>query len=266
MMTRLVFWLLLFTAGLSSAWADLSVGTLNCYLLFAPGSSPGGRLTDKELSPDAYATKVSNLASLVKGLDFIGLEELGSDVDVKNMAKAAGAYQAFFVQGKDTYTGEDVGALISRRQGISVKKASRVPALENLSKHLLVTLDADGKRYAVLTVHLLRPIGKNEAKHEAQLTSIRSWAASVKNNSPDTIIVVLGDFNDDGKAMLPMEDSAAVSGYAATHLIGKAYDHIFTSGKLSAVEIVRPPLPKRPNNTLKSLWTDHYLVKAVIDK
>ncbi len=146
--------------------------------------------------------------------------------------------------------------------GLSIKKTSRVAALENLSKHLLVTIEADGKRYAVLVVHLLRPIGQNEAKHLAQLASIRAWAESMKQNTPDTTIVVLGDFNNHGKKLLPLTDSAALTDYAPTHLSGNAYDHIFTSGKLSMVEIIRPPLPKHPNDTNKALWTDHFLVKA----
>lgn len=125
-------------------------------------------------------------------------------------------------------------------------------------------MEADGARYAVLVVHLLRPIGKNEAKHLAQLSAIRGWAESMKNTAPETTLVVLGDLNNDGKDLLPMKDSAALSDYAATHLAGKAYDHIFTSGMLSEVEIVRPPLPKRPNDTLKAMWTDHFLVKGVV--
>ncbi|HTJ77844.1 MAG TPA: hypothetical protein VL357_02515 [Rariglobus sp.] len=258
---RLILLALILVSSLS---AEIKIGTLNCYLLFAPGSDPGGQLTDKMLSPEAYTEKVTHLASLVKGLDFVGLEEIGSEVDTKNMAKAAGTYQPLFVQGKDTYTGEDVGALVLKRSGLTVKKASRVSSLENLSKHLLVTLDADGKRYAVLVVHLLRPIGKNELKHEAQLDSIRDWVESVKNSTPDTTIIVLGDFNNDGKKLLPLEDSAAVSDYVPTHLTGKVFDHIFTSGKLHDVEIVRPPLPKRSNDTLKSLWTDHFLVEASV--
>ena len=59
-----------------------------------------------------------------------------------------------------------------------------------------------------------------------------------------------------------MEDSAALTDYAPTHLCGRAFDHIFTSGELNAVEIVRSPLPKHPNDTLKALRTDHFLVKA----
>lgn len=263
-MPRLILPIALFLAVLSSAWADLKVGTLNCYLLFAPGSDHGGQLKDTELSPDAYAEKVTHLSSLLKGLDFVGLEELGSEVDDKNMAKAAGTYQPLFVQGKDTYTGEDVGALVLKRAGLTVKKVSRVPVLENLSKHLLVTLEADGKRYDVLVVHLIRPIGKNEEKHLAQLASIRAWAESVKKSTPDTTVVVLGDFNNSGKNLLPLEHSAAVTSYAPTHLTGKAFDHIFTSGKLKDVEIIRPPLPKHPNATLKALWTDHFLVRAEV--
>lgn len=259
---RLFLGLALFLSCLSAVWADLKVGTLNCYLLFAPGSDPGGQLTDKMLSPENYAQKVSNLGSLLKGLDFVGLQEIGSEIDAKNMAKAAGTYQPLFVKGKDTYTGQDVAALVLKRSGLTVKKVTRVPALENLSKHLLVTLEADGKRYAVLVVHLLRPIGQNEAKHLAQLDSIRDWVVSVKNSTPETTIVVLGDFNNAGKNLLPLTDSATLTDYAPTHLTGKAFDRIFTSKKLNALEIVRPPLPKHANDTNKSLWTDHFLVKA----
>ncbi len=70
------------------------------------------------------------------------------------------------------------------------------------------------------------------------------------------------DFNNDGKRLLPLEGSAALTDYASTHLSGNTCDHIFTSGELNAVEIVRPPLPKRQNGTLKALWTDHFLVRA----
>jgi len=65
--------------------------------------------------------------------------------------------------------------------------------------HLLVSIEADGKAYAVLVVHLLRPIGKNAEKHEAQLAAIRTWIESMKKSAPDTTIVVIGDFNNDGK-------------------------------------------------------------------
>lgn len=265
-MLRPLFLTSLFLALICSAWADLKIGTLNTYLLFEEGSKSGGQLESRALPPKIYAQKVSNLASLMSGLDFVALQELGGEVDAQNLAKAAGPYQTAFVQGRDTFTGQDVSALILRRKGLLLKRSSRVPTLENLSKHLLVSLEADGKAYAVLVVHLLRPIGKNAEKHEAQFASIRTWIESIKKSAPDTSIVVIGDFNNDGKVLLPLTDSAALNGYAPTHLNGSAYDHIFSSGKLSAVDVVRPPYPKRPNDLLKSLWTDHYLVKATLSE
>jgi hypothetical protein len=65
---------------------------------------------------------------------------------------------------------------------------------------------------------------------------------------------------------LPLSDSAALTSYEATHLTGNAYDHTFTSGALGGVEIVRPPLPKRPNDTRRAMWTDHFLVKGMVGK
>ena len=239
------------------------MGTLNCFFLVDPSRPPEGQLSEKAPTPAIYAAKLENLSGLIKGLDVVGIQEVGSEKETQALAKESD-YQALFVQGKDTYTGQDVGALVAKRSGLTVKKATRVSALESLSKHLLVTLEADGARYAVLVVHLLRPIGKNQTKHLAQLAAIRTWADSMKNTAPETTLVVLGDFNNDGKSLLPMQDSAALTDFAATHLTGKAYDHIFTSGMLSGVEVVRPPLPKRPNDTLKAMWTDHFLVKGIV--
>ncbi len=61
-----------------------------------------------------------------------------------------------------------------------------------------------------------------------------------------------------------MHDSAALSDYALTHLTSKACDHVLTSLMLSGVEIVLPPSSKRPNDTLNEMWTDHFLVRAVV--
>lgn len=259
---RFLFVLLTLVTSLSAA---IKVGTLNCFFLVDPSRPAEGQLSEKAPPPATYSAKLENLSGLIKGLDVVGIQEVGSAVETQALAKASD-YQALFVQGKDTFTGQDVGALVAKRSGLTVKKAARVPALETLSKHLLVTLDADGTRYAVLVVHLLRPLGKNEAKHLVQLAAIRTWAESMKNTAPDTTLVVLGDFNNPSKELLPMHDSAELTGFAPTHLTGKAFDHIFTTGTLGGVEIVRPPLPKRPNETLKALWTDHYLVKAAVSK
>jgi endonuclease/exonuclease/phosphatase family metal-dependent hydrolase len=249
----------------SVAFADLKVGTLNCYFLFDPAKPEKTRLADKGPTTEQYPKKIGNLTSLITGLDVIGLQEIASGHEAKELAKKAGGYRAWFVQGKDTFTGQDVATLVKEDSQIKVISAQRNSTLEGLSKHLVVLLTEGSTRYAILNVHLIRPIGQNKEKHAAQLKAIEAWVAATKANDANTVIVVLGDFNDSRKGMLPLlSESGSFTGYAPTHLANEAYDWIFTSGKLSAVEIVRPPYPKRPNDDLKMIWTDHYLLKATV--
>ena len=123
----------------SSASAALKIGTLNCFLLVDPARPPEGRLRDKIPLPEIYEAKVDNLAGFIAGLDVVGIQEVGSEREAGALASKAG-YKMRFVQGKDTFTGEDVATLISPRPGLVIQSASRVRELENLSKHLLVTV------------------------------------------------------------------------------------------------------------------------------
>lgn len=242
----------------------LDVATLNCLFLVDPSRPPEGQLNAERPSPEVYATKLENLAGLAKGPDLVAIEEVGSGIEAAALASHMGAYSVRFAQGTDTYTGQDVAVLVASRPTLKVRSSGRVPTLGILSKHLLVSLEDGGKRFDVLAVHLIRPIGKNAEKHAKQLEAIRAWVETQQARSPNTTVIVLGDFNNPDKDLLPFADSGRETNFAATHLTGKAFDRIFTTGKLSAVEIVRPPLPKRPNELLKASWTDHYLLKAKV--
>lgn len=254
----------LFLLG-SPLWAALKVGTLNCFFLVDPTRAKEGQLAEKTPAPEVYAAKIENLSSFAHGLDLVALQEVGSELEAKALAKRAG-YTARFVQGKDTFTGQDVATLVADRPGLVVRGAARVRELEKLSKHLLVNLEENGVRYAVLNVHLIRPIGRGQEKHAEQLAAIRAWATGVKNRAPETVIVVLGDFNDSGPDLLPMRDSKVATDGAPTHLEKKTFDRIFTTGSMREASVLRPPYSKRPNDLLKAMWTDHYLLKATIDR
>jgi len=258
---RLFVLLLVLTSSLPAA---LKIGTLNCFLLVDPARPAEGHLRDKTLLPEIYAAKVDNLAKFIGGLDVVGIQEVGSEREAEALASKAG-YQMRFVQGKDTFTGEDVATLIASRPGLVVLRASRVRELENLSKHLLVTVEESGTRYAILNVHLIRPIGRNTAKHGQQLAAISAWVTAVKAREPATVIVVLGDFNDPAPNLLPLADSAVATQFTPTHLAQKPFDHIFTSGMMEHPTVIRPPYPKHPNDTLKAEWTDHYLLEAMVE-
>lgn len=247
----------------AQAWAALKVGTLNCYFLVDPARTPEGNLQSKTPPPDVYAAKLDNLASLIGGLDVVGLQEVGSEIEAKALAGKRG-YRAFFMQGKDSYTGQDVATLVAPVPEIRVSAARRDAGLGALSKHLVLELEKEGQTFVVLNVHLLRPFGRNETKHARQLQEINAWVSATRQAKSEAVVVVLGDFNNSKPDLLPLKDSARATGFAATHLDGKAIDRIWTSGVLSDVTVKRPPYLQRPNDLLKMLWTDHFLVSATV--
>jgi len=118
-----------------------------------------------------------------------------------------------------------------------------------------------------LVIHLLRPIGANEAKHQGQLAAIRAWAEETLRAEPESTVVVLGDTNSvktvRGSSVLGVgREANELTGFAATHLDGRHYDRLISLGigSWSGAEIVRPPYPKKPNNDTKRVRTDHYLL------
>ncbi len=255
--------LLVIAALLSALRAELRVGTLNCYFLVDPARPPEGRLADKGPPAEVYSAKLDNLSGLLRDLDVVALQEVGSEIEALEMARRTGMGSRF-VQGRDTYTGQDVATLVAERPGLRVRGAARVRELENLSKHLLVTVEENGTRYAILNVHLLRPFGRNEERHLGQIRALSEWIAASRVAQPATVLVILGDFNNPARGILPLADSGEATEFAPTHLDNKALDRIFTSARLGSVEVVRPPLPRRPNDLLKLLWSDHFLVRAVV--
>jgi hypothetical protein len=218
------------------------------------------------MTPEQYQTKTGNLASLIKDCDFVGIEEAGGREEVEALAAKAG-FEWAFTKGKDTYTGENVAGLY-RLPGWRVTINGRVAVLDRaLSKHLLVTARKDGATVRFLVIHLLRPIGNNEAKHQGQLAAIRAWAGEILRLEPASTVVVLGDTNNTrtvaGSSILGLgREANELTGFAATHLDGHPYDRLIVlgAGSWAAAEVVRPPYPKRPNNDTKRAWIDHYLL------
>ncbi len=254
---------LLFTQSLS---AKIDVATLNCYLYFSPANAESTRMDREPISPENYARKTENLASLIvkAEVEFVGLQEIGSKIEADDLAAAlttatGSKWRAYFTQGKDTYTGEDIAVLLKERAGIRVVSYGRVPELEkDLSKHLVVSVDADGRRYKIAVVHLIRPIGpEGMSKHARQLDALRQW---ISVGSSD--VMVLGDFNDVGKDLLELKSANDSLGWPATHIGNKALDHLYGSRDFSNPRLIRPPYATRPNDLQRSLWTDHYLLAA----
>lgn len=266
--------LLLWAVGILNA-QEIRVGTLNTYLLFNPARPTQSRISSGfPANAEDYSRKLSNLAGMTEGLDVVAVQELGDREALAELAAAAGKDYRFS-QGKDTYTGQDVGFLIRAGGPWNVVQAGRVGQLDRaLSKHLAVTLQhaPSSRRLLILNVHLVRPIGKNADKHRHQLAALQQWAQEVHRLHPEMPVVILGDFNNNtctpssslvGPAF---REVGEINGWQPTHLRRQMFDRILYQLPLQASEVavVRPPYGPRPNDTLKTLWSDHFLVKCVI--
>lgn len=260
-------YLTLFLLFVSSLWADLSVATLNTYFLFSPENTERTTLKREALTPDQYHQKVRNLATLLVSAkpDVVALQEIGSELEGEDMAQAltslwpeGGKWEVCFSQGKDTYTGQDVVTLV-RSSAVQVRRYGRSRDLDNLSKHLVAYVSKDNKTYAVLNVHLVRPIGEQAAKNAEQIRAISQWGAAQSGG-----IVVLGDFNNDTRNLLPYREAADLTNWQATHLAGRVFDRIYSLPAPKQAQVIRPPYARKPSDAQKTLWTDHYLVVAVL--
>jgi hypothetical protein len=263
---------LLFLLSVTAAIAtQLRVGTLNCYLLFDPAGDHPGKLDEKErMTVEQYREKITNLASLVSGCQIVALEETGGKSEIEALAKETHMEWAWS-RGKDTATGEEVGVLY-HLPGWKAVSEGRISDLDLVvSKHLLVKLTHGTETLYFLAVHLIRPIGAQEAKQARQIAAISAWASTVKDRDPSATILVVGDTNNSvikkGSSLYGIGSEAnELDQFASTHLTGKCFDRLVLIGRghWKSIEVKRPPYGKRPNNRLKRVWTDHFFVGAAM--
>ena len=262
---QLALFLLLTVAALA---ADLKVGTLNCYLFFDPAIDHRGKVDDaNRMTAQQYQTKIANLATLTKGYQIVALHETGGRDEIAALAKAAGMSWAWS-KGNDTATGQEVG-ILHNLPGWKVTSKGRVGELDRVvSKHHLVQATKDKAKVYVLAVHLLRPIGAQAEKQARQREAIGVWATGLLAREPGATVVIVGDTNNTDRQPLYGigREAGELNGFAATHLTNKCYDRLVVAGagKWTNVEILKPPYGKKPNDTNKRVWTDHYFVGATL--
>lgn len=265
------FFILVLTFGHVLADVGFRIGTLNCYLCFKPGVAHSGNIANESpLSPVEYQSKIENLAKLMSGVDVVALQEVGGRAEIEDLAKATGCSWVF-AKGKDTYTGEEVG-VVYRLPGWKVVSNGRVPALDGLlSKHLLVTAERGSERVRILVVHLIRPLKAGVEKHQKQIEAVGAWLQSMQASEPNTTFIVLGDTNDThsrrgGSLFGVGVEAGELIDFQATHIGGRCFDRIVLAGpgKFANVSINVPPYGKKPNDSLKRVWTDHFMLSADI--
>lgn len=270
----------------------ISIATLNCYWFF--NDSEGNGRADRPGTKIEYSLKAGHLIGLLPADPplFVGLQEIGGQDDVQALARSATArfkrpYRALFVQGKDTATGQEVGAIFNTATGWGVYgRPSRVSDLEReLSKHLVVRLTNAVTAVDICVVHLRRPIGADgQQKQVEQCRALLRWAMHHLAKNPKANLVILGDFNegkpvgsaDQALAVLfqtkpPMFDALnTVDGKAATHADGKAYDRIIVSDAIFKgaaklkLDTVAIQSHRHGKGEERRAYTDHFPVVATL--
>ena len=289
MLLRIIILALLLCATSVRAAEPTLFTTLNCYWFIGNEES---RYADNPRTTDEYSLKAGHLVGLLPkdAPLFVGLQEIGNDADVQALAYSAKRrykreYRPLFVQGKDTATKQDVGALFDTSRGWGVYgRPARVSDLEKeLSKHMVVRLTNAVTAIDVCVVHLRVPRGADgKAKQVDQNRALLRWSMRHLSKNPKANLMIMGDFNEGlkpgepdqalavlFKAKPPLIDSFDfLQGKAVTHANGGAYDRILLSDavvkglsglKFDSVWIQRHSYGRGHQ---RRMYTDHFAVSV----
>lgn len=250
---------------------------------------------DRPQSEDELQEKAQNLASLLqKSFEghtpgIIALQEIGGAEELQLLAdtllpSTGITWKTLFKQGKDTFTGQNVGALINEGTGWKLKgKPSRIGELDKvLPKHLSFLLGKDGEAIQVIVVHLKMPTD-NGAKilRKQQFEALKEYAQKLLV-SPRARLLILGDFGNleppgsqSGNMLIltrhgMLDTSEFLEGDPSTHQkIGGTLDRILISPALDppkAFKIQASDIWLTPHNLPPHLGSSHYPVTLLMEE
>ena len=203
--------LLVFTilAPFAHAQTPLRVMTLNAEWLWTPhdGKADGEQVKQRDPSAQDYARELDFYVVLIRQqqVSLVALSEIEHGDVAADLAQKLGApWQSYFIQGRDTATGQDV-AILSRIPVIPGSVTTldfpegRLPGDKKgkrLSKFLALQLELDGQKVAVLTAHLLSKRNDNPKKSLDRKRQAQAMVDAVNRMRQHTSrIILLGDMN-----------------------------------------------------------------------
>lgn len=199
----------------------LRVATLNTEFLFDGKDPDGGADFDWKNNPTAAAAHRQKVGKVVKALnaDVILLAEVENEAVVQALVDeslAGMGYQVYFVQGNDTFTGQDL-AIVSRVPIGETARSDEQLLIEGtnrkygVSKNLLARFEWGGLQMSFIGVHFLANPSSNERKpqRETQAEVIRRMVA--RELELGRAVIVGGDFNDYDEASLDRSGSVPIS-------------------------------------------------------
>ena len=209
----------------------LTVMALNCEFLWDGVAPEDGSSTitfpwkGSQALAEAHMKQIANL--ILRGNpDVVSLEETENlhAVQVLNDKFLAGrGYKAYFIQGTDTFTGQDV-ALLTRidPDGGKIERDNHIGTsgteTSGVSKNYFAKMTVGSAKIALIGLHLLaQPTNTQRmAKRQAQAAVVRNLAVNLAKQGNQ--VIVLGDFNDwDGDpASRDFKDDLPISSVLAT--------------------------------------------------
>ena len=218
-MVNLLFKLLLVIYAINlPCYADVRAMTINTQWLWTPfDKQVDGSLKHlKDMSEKKYLDEVSFYAKqiIARNIDVVALSEIenehvANDVVQHLNHESGDTWNAYFMQGRDTATGQDV-AILSRLPYVTDSKTtfnfpsgfiSGAGKAKKLSKIVgalfLVETSTDKKTVGVITAHLLSKRNETKKKsldREKQALGLRKAIDKFKQGTD--ALIIMGDFND----------------------------------------------------------------------
>lgn len=205
----LILLMLTILASFTHAQTPLRVMTLNAEWLWTPhdGKADGDQVKRRDPSAQDYARELDFYAGLIRQqqVSLVALSEIEHSGVAEDLAQKLGApWQSYFIQGRDTATGQDV-AILSQIPVIPGSVTTldfpegRLPGDKKgkrLSKFLALQLDLDGQKVGILTAHLLSRRNDNAKKSLDRKRQAQAMIDAVRKMRQHTSrIILLGDMN-----------------------------------------------------------------------
>ena len=186
------------------------LATLNAYFLFDGKGGEGGASFPHKGDPGLAQAHRDSIGKLIRMLDadVVMLQEAENRNVLENLARESLGdlgYEVYFVKGRDTFTGQDIGLLSQ----VPVDTVGRIDArvqvgqsskTYGVSKNLFARLTLGGRPATLIGLHFLAfpKDDSRKARREAQAAVIARFAA--READAGRAVAVLGDFNDfDGR-------------------------------------------------------------------
>lgn len=189
---------------------DLIAASINTEWLWTPkdGRADGERVSIRDMRLKDYEAELGVYAKLVRenGINLLAVQEIENKSVAEDLARKLGPqWRAYFKQGRDTATGQDVALLSSLKHvrasttdfGFPKGKIANERKGKGPSKLVGARFEhpKTGKRFWAITTHLLSRKNNSKRKDRQRLQQAQALVNAVKTLPKNEEVLLLADFN-----------------------------------------------------------------------